>query len=859
MTEESRLSTASAYYSSIDWNILPCHGIVGGRCTCTRPHGEPKEVGKHPAINEWNILSTSDPSKVSDWWESNPEYNIGVHCSKSGFFVIDIDPRSGGPESFLKFEEMVEGALPPTVEALTGAYNTPGGEVLRGRHIFYRCDDSEGLVGNLSKMGLKGVDIKHNGYVLIAPSRHFSGVDYEWVPGHAPWEIEMAEAPEELLAALRKRTRRSYSLGEGNWDWIDYEPTVDLDKILEEGIEEGSRAVDIYKASCALANKYGTDETSRQMIETMMIRFNAEKVRPPLHIEGANGLLQHVHRAIDFVANNPKIGFRNPETAEWMQKQAERLTQSGQSSSPAPLLGVVQPPQDYYSSASQAIDEAIAGGSSIGDATTVSNLDVPKDVDALSEEDGGMEGQRSLSDVGNGRRLVDFFGKGLRYTSGLGWFVWSDGYWIPDGEGLYVQELAKRIPTYVSAEVIRYPEAQHADVIKWAHASRSIARMKSAIDNAKSDPRIQTSVRSWDQDPALLGVSNGVIDLRTGELLKGRPDLYITRRTPVAYTPGHTNTRWAEFLEFATDGDKEFEAWLQRAAGYSLTGLNKYDVMFLVYGPPGSGKNTFVEALVKAVGTQQYAWPLDSSILGQGDNNSSSSDLYHWAELRGRRIVWVDELPDSERIKENSIKKLTGSSEISARSPGEKPFTFESRAKLWISTNHRPIITDDAMWRRILPIPFMRVPENPDPDLKEYIFDPNGALPAVLSWAVEGAIKLLGSPARNALGTCKKVEEAAEIYKKNEDRIGIFLDEETEENKDSSILIKLLFGIYQTWSMERGERAMTQIAFHRKLVERGIEVRGTGSRAIVHGRSARPKVAGAEGLDFPAMTRYAKL
>jgi phage/plasmid-associated DNA primase len=80
--------------------------------------------------------------------------------------------------------------------------------------------------------------------------------------------------------------------------------------------------------------------------------------------------------------------------------------------------------------------------------------------------------------------------------------------------------------------------------------------------------------------------------------------------------------------------------------------------MFLVYGPSGSGKNTFVEALVKCLGTQQYAWPLDSSILAQNDGNSSGSDLYHWAELRGRRMVWVDELPDGERMKENAVKEV---------------------------------------------------------------------------------------------------------------------------------------------------------------------------------------------------------
>jgi putative DNA primase/helicase len=232
--------------------------------------------------------------------------------------------------------------------------------------------------------------------------------------------------------------------------------------------------------------------------------------------------------------------------------------------------------------------------------------------------------------------------------------------------------------------------------------------------------------------------------------------------------------------------------------------------------------------------------------------------LYHWAELRGRRLVWVDELPDSERLKENSVKKLTGSEEISARSPGERPFTFKAQAKLWISTNHRPIINDDAMWRRIRPIPFTFVPENPDPDLKEYIFDPEGALPAVLSWAVEGAIKMLGSSSRDALGWCSVVSEAAEIYRKNEDRIGLFLEEETILNEGATTPIKSLYVIYRIWAEERGEKPMTQTAFQRKMLERNVEVVGQGSQAIIMGRSLKPRQVSNNDIDWGVATRFAR-
>ena len=870
---EGRLGPAASWYASNGWSILPCYGIVGGRCTCGGAHVEPKDVGKHPSLPEWNKYATTDAETINQWWNKDPQMNIGVMCKASGFFVIDIDPRSGGPDSFEKFEALVEGFLPPTVEAITGEYTVGGGKVLRGRHLFYKCDENEALVGNLKKANLPGVDIKHNGYVLITPSRHFSGVCYEWAPGKAPWEVEIAEAPEELLQALRKKGRKSATgLGEGDWTFLEdldfAGERVDVERLLEEGIDEGSRAVDIYSMTCALANKFPINtEAGRLAVETMMIRFNAEKVRPPLELEGQGGLLMHVRRAIQFVIDNPKTDRMWPGLNEWAQKSQQEsnentIAKSVRKKEEAQASKNYDHSSDSYrlpGTIGGAVEQSINDGDSASSAMSSTNINVPKDADALSEADGGEPGKRTLTDTGNGRRLIDSFGPAVRYTPGLGWFHWDGGYWKPDIENLEMQELSKRLAPIIASEVVNYEDAdKQADVMRWALQAKSNSRIAGSIESATSDPRVLVGVDTWDSDETLMGVLNGVIDLRTGELLKGRPDLHITRRAPVAYTPGIRNVKWEQFLDFATGGDKELQEWIQKAAGYSLTGLRTYDVMFLVYGPPGSGKNTLVEALVKCMGTQQYAWPLDSSILAQGDGQAHGSDLYHWAELRGRRMVWVDELPDNERMKENSVKKLTGSSEISARSPGEKPFTFQSRAKLWVTTNHRPIINDDAMWRRIRPIPLNKVPESPDPELKSYIFDPEGGLPAVLSWAVEGAIKLLGSSARDGLGWCSAVAEAADMYRKNEDRFGIFINEETKETEGGTIPVKHLYSIYRAWSEERGERPMTQIAFQRKIAERGFETVGLGSRADIHGRSLIPRAVQSGEVDWNVASRFAR-
>ena len=865
-----RLGSGAAWYASKGWKILPVHGVVDGRCTCGRPHSDPKEVGKHPVIGGWQNEATSDLEKIASWWETNPDYNIGVFARESGFLVIDIDPRNGGDDAFLKLEERAEGALPKTVEAITGAYNVKG-KVVHGRHLIYKCDPREKFIGNFKKAGLDGIDVKHNGYILLAPSRHFSGVNYQWKPGHSPAQIEIAEAPEQLLSVLRAGTPRSGSTGSsskygtGNWDsFSDLEwagEKIDIKKIMEEGIDEGHRAVEVYRLACALANKMGTDEVTRSAIESMMIRFNHESIRPPMELEGPNSILMHVNRAIDFVAGSPKIdlrwkglsGYVESQGMAWAEKsQAEGVPAREKSESSdvevytsqvevAPANGSVSVGPDFVG---DRVSNLVKTGMSVTEASGRGNMNLPDDQDAIDPEDGGVQGDRSLTDVGNSRRLVDTFGSAIRYTPGLGWFHWDGHYWKPDIENLELQELAKKIASVIASEVVGLDlgSSKANEVISWAKQAKSNTRISNMMKSAVSDKRIQVPIEHWDGDVNLLGVMNGVVDLRTGELLSGRPDLYITRRAPVAYTPGLRNVRFEQFLDFATGGDKEFQDWLQRAVGYTLTGLNNQDALFLVYGPPGSGKTTFVETVVNALGTQQYSWTLDSSVLAAGDGQANRSDEYHMAELRGRRLIWVDELPESERLKENQVKKMTGSGTLQGRSPGERPFTFRSQGKLWVTTNHRPIISDDAMWRRLRPIPLTNIPENPDKDLRPYLSDPEGGLPAVLAWAVDGAIKYLNSSAKDALGWCSVVKDAADIYQKNEDRIGLFFEEETTKSEGSSIPMNELYGIYRRWSESRGERAMTQIAFHRKIGDRALTLVGQGAKAELHGYSRTPRI-----------------
>ena len=73
---EGRLGPAANWYAQKGWNLLPCYGIVSGRCTCGGTHSEPKDVGKHPSLPEWNKFATSDPETVKKWYDSQMQQAI---------------------------------------------------------------------------------------------------------------------------------------------------------------------------------------------------------------------------------------------------------------------------------------------------------------------------------------------------------------------------------------------------------------------------------------------------------------------------------------------------------------------------------------------------------------------------------------------------------------------------------------------------------------------------------------------------------------------------------------------------------------------------------------------------------------
>lgn len=821
---------ARFYVTRRQWKLIPIHVTINGQCSCGKfPCGDVKDpaapwgtnAGKHPVQSNWNTphLAVQSVADVLRWWPGTPSampYSVGLLCgTPSGVVILDVDPRNGGLDSLEELELNI-GPLPYTLKAISGS---------GGFHFYFNVPAGIRIKKGPLHKDLPGLDFQSDGsQTLLPPSSHASGNHYKWADGMSGAE-PIADLPDDLLRLAMERKGGGGASG----DKLDYT------KIQADGIPDGKRNDTLYKIAVSQWRKNGTDDADAARVAVATVKaYNAEFCKPPLDGDEVQLILDS---AYSFVKDNPDITALTPEQQAWVERQRGLNTgTSGDDRVPADAGGAAA--SGDASSASPAVDAGQGGDGPADpdDPGDADGPDLPDDQDSLGDaQDGDF---RTLTENGNARRLVDYNHSRIRYTPAFGWYDWTGTYWAPDDEALKVTELARHLPVNIVSEIPRWPQQLQTDVAQWSVQSRQQGRIKKAVALANSDPRIIVPARIWDADSHLLGVRNGVIDLRTGLLIPPNREQYITKRTAIEYIQGRRDTRWEIFLDQVTEGDKELQAWLRRVIGYTLTGSTIEEKFFLIYGPPGSGKSTILE-VVKALLGDYGLTLLAENIMANRGGGSSAADMYFNAEIQGRRMVAVSELPEAQMMKEDAVKRLTGADTMMGRKIAQQPVQFTSNAKLWVATNHRPRVGDQGIWRRMRAIPFLYQPTVLDKTLKPYLMDPMGGLPGVMSWAVEGAVEWY---ATGTLGTAAKVDEATSEYRQAEDEMGQFLAEETRKSDGGSVVLGELFGIYRQWMTDRGiENAGNIGKFQRSLVDRGLDVDGSGRRALVQGVAIVPR------------------
>lgn len=408
-------------------------------------------------------------------------------------------------------------------------------------------------------------------------------------------------------------------------------------------------------------------------------------------------------------------------------------------------------------------------------------------------------------------------GKKVLYTEAWGWTYWNGRQWVRDSEGAYIILVAcNLLRRYYTRMAIKFRDSQFLKLRKKALGTVAVRNLLHMARGLCSVP-----VEELDK-PGLLNASNGVVDLRTGELKPHAPEWMLTKLCPTPYvepTP-EQQAQWQKFLSDITCGDERLAEYLQMVIGYGLTGEATEQKVFFVYGTGANGKSTFFEALAYALGDYAYMAPTDIIAIKEGRLDTHPTLL---AQLAGRRLVVCSETEDTHVLNAARVKLLSGIDKVAARFLFRNYFTFKPTHTLFIMTNHLPIVRDlsEGIWRRIVIVPFLAVfPEDrADKQLLERLKE---CAPAILRWAVEGARKWYE---KRRLPVIPQIEKYIREYRLESDSVVQFLRECCHRVEGEMVPFSELYNRYITWCELEREHPVSKKAFGNRLTELGFPLR----------------------------------
>lgn len=420
---------------------------------------------------------------------------------------------------------------------------------------------------------------------------------------------------------------------------------------------------------------------------------------------------------------------------------------------------------------------------------------------------------RSWDDTGNAQRFVDHFGDAARYSYvDKAWYVYNGSYWELDKQGklgsmvdIVVDDMKRE--KIVIADGMD-PEEAKKKWSKFLKQSRSNSAKKAMTEQLRH--RLAVMPEEFDRDKILLNTINGYVDLSDGELHDHDVKKMFSKETGVEYTDTVDAPEWRQFLDQIFDHDEELIDYLQKAIGYSLTGSTEEQVMFILYGNGRNGKSVFMDTLKHVAGSYAKSMSAKSIMIKQSDS-AANSDI---ARLKGARLVTASEPNEGVRLDEGLVKELTGGDMVTARFLYGSEFEYKPEFKLWLATNHKPIIrgTDDGIWRRLMLIPFnVQIPENKVDKRLAYKLERESV--GILNWAVDGALKWQ----REGLKAPSSVQAASKSYRAEMDTLELFVRDCCDLGPDYQAPAGELFKAYQSWAESNGEYKMRKQKFSAEM------------------------------------------
>jgi len=428
--------------------------------------------------------------------------------------------------------------------------------------------------------------------------------------------------------------------------------------------------------------------------------------------------------------------------------------------------------------------------------------------------------------------LADFLAHEIARTScrtpATGWMRYDGKQWVEDDGGSYAKEQIKRQLQRLAGNLA---SSGQIDDLKTAKHLLTAAKVKKIFDLVSTDSRIVRQFDEFDLAPGLINLSNGTLDLVTGQLRPHAAADLLTKIADVPYDPQATCPEFDQFLNSTLSAEEA--SFVLRLFGYALLGSPTEHVFAIFHGPGRNGKSTLADIMGHVFGN--YARNAEPSTFIKQKGAGVRNDL---ARLKGARMVATSELSMGEILDTALVKRITGGDIIAARALYREHFEFKPEFVMFMTTNVLPVIDggDKALERRLILIPFKKVltADQCDRDLPAKL---KSEASGILNRIREGMIDYR----KNDLNIPPSVKAEIGKYIEHSDLIQNFLDDRCELNPDTEARAGELYSSYVGWSAVNGTKSCSQPIFKLEITKRtGIQQTRTNKGNVWQGISPRP-------------------
>jgi len=380
-------------------------------------------------------------------------------------------------------------------------------------------------------------------------------------------------------------------------------------------------------------------------------------------------------------------------------------------------------------------------------------------------------------------------------------------------------ELTKRITAAKKDDSQKEEMATDREFYQTFFSKKTYSKCKNSLDALCVTLRSKIDINKFNKKYEELAVSNGVVNLKTGNLRDFRSIDYFTFCTPIAYRKLETYPKtFNYFLECLTCGSKELLEFLQLWLGYSITGLVTEQTFLVLRGKGSNSKSVLFNLFHSTLG--EYYTTLPRCVITEG-NTSSGQATPQLEKLAICRVGGIAELKKKSTLDIENIKNVTGGDDIPSRSLFKGYNTIRSSTKLIIITNEMPRTNFQYSYaRRILMFPCKAVFVKglKEPDIKNGLFpiifgfnekmQTEDILESFLHFMVEGAKMFYEGYSKEhyqGISLPEDVKNYTEAYLRSINEVGRYILDITEEETKVYSLDQL-WDNFKLWFMKEFNR-----------------------------------------------------